>query len=88
MAKGEKRNTKRMSQVAAVYTIAPFIRDAGHVIDDFKPRAGEAPRPKRPAPEGKRVWASLEGLGCDHAFMQGARVSLGGNRGGRPDQVP
>lgn len=60
LAKGEKRNTKRMSQVAAVYTIAPFIRDAGHVIDDFKPRAGEAPRPKRPAPEGKRVWASLE----------------------------
>ena len=58
LSKGEKRSTKRMSQVAAVYTVAPFIRDAGHIVDDLWP--GDAPRPKRPAPEGKRVWASLE----------------------------
>lgn len=58
LSKGEKRNTKRMSQVAAVYTVAPFIRDAGDVVDELQP--GEAPRSKRPAPEGKRVWASLE----------------------------
>jgi len=58
LTKGEKRNTKRMSQVAAVYTIAPYVRDAGAVVDDFK--QGDVPRPKRPAPEGKRVWASVE----------------------------
>lgn len=58
LAKGEKRNTKRMSEVAAVYTIAPFVRGPGDVIDDFK--AGNKPSPKRPAPEGKRVWASVE----------------------------
>jgi hypothetical protein len=58
LAKGEKRNTKRMSQVAAVYTLAPFVRDAEDIIEDFHP--GDAPRPKRPAPEGKRVWASVE----------------------------
>lgn len=58
LSKGEKRNTKRMSQVAAVYTVAPFVRDAGHVVDDMRP--GDVPRPKRPAPEGKRVWASVE----------------------------
>ncbi len=58
VSKGEKRNTKRMSQVAAVYTVARFVRDAGHIVDDLWPV--DAPRPKRPAPEGKRVWASLE----------------------------
>lgn len=47
-----------MSQVAAVYTVAPFIRDAGHIVDDMRP--GDVSRPKRPAPEGKRVWASVE----------------------------
>jgi len=60
LAKGEKRNTKRMSEVAAVYTIAPFVRDAGDVIDDFERNSKDASRPKRPAPEGKRVWASVE----------------------------
>ena len=58
LSRGEKRHAKRMSQVAAVYTLEPFVREAGDIIDDFKP--GDAPRPKRPAPEGKRVWASVE----------------------------
>jgi hypothetical protein len=60
LAKGEKRSTKRMSQVAAVYTIAPFIRDAGDIIDEFDATDANGPRPKRPSPEGKRVWASVE----------------------------
>lgn len=58
LSKGEKRNTKRMSQVAAVYTIAPFVRAAVDIIGDLTP--GDGPRPKRPKPEGKRVWASVE----------------------------
>jgi hypothetical protein len=58
LSKGEKRATKRMSQVAAVYTIAPFMRGVDAIIGDLRP--GDGPRPKRPRPEGKRVWASVE----------------------------
>lgn len=57
LTKGEKRNRKRMSSVAAVYTIAPFVRGADAIIGELR-RDGE-PRPKRPKPEGKRVWASV-----------------------------
>ena len=54
LTKGEKRNSKRMATVAAVYTIKPFIRTAEQIIN---PK--EFPPVKRPRPEGKRVWASL-----------------------------
>ena len=55
---GEKKNRKRMSQVASVYTIAPHVRTAEDI-------AGCAPvvegkERKRPRPEDKRVWASVE----------------------------
>lgn len=52
LSRGEKKNAKRMAQVAAVYSIAPFERTAADVLernDELKP----------PRPEGKRVWASL-----------------------------
>jgi hypothetical protein len=52
LARGEKKNSKRMAQVAAVYTIGPFERTAADVLeknDLLKP----------PKPESKRVWASL-----------------------------
>lgn len=58
LTKGEKRNSKRMAQVAAVYTIAPFVRDAAAVLGDLK--SDGTPSPSRPRPEGKRVWASVE----------------------------
>lgn len=57
LTKGEKRHQKRIAQVAAVYTIAPFARRAEDIIHELRP-AG-APSPVRPRPEGKRVWASL-----------------------------
>lgn len=57
LTKGEKRHTKRMAQVAAVYTIAPFVRRAEDIIRELRP--DDAPPPVRPRPEGKRVWASL-----------------------------
>ncbi|MCP5071827.1 MAG: ISKra4 family transposase, partial [Rhodobacteraceae bacterium] len=57
LSKGEKKNAKRMATVAAVYTIAPFVRTAEQLIGDSSfPRPG----PPRPRPEHKRVWASLE----------------------------
>lgn len=57
LTKGEKRNSKRMSEVAAVYTIAPFMRGPEEIISEL--RNTDAPRAKRPRPEGKRVWASV-----------------------------
>jgi len=58
LTKGEKRHVKRIAQVAAVYTIAPFMRTAEDLIRELRPE--KAPlRRARPRPEGKRVWASL-----------------------------
>jgi hypothetical protein len=57
LSKGEKKNAKRMATVAAVYTIAPFVRTPEELIGDSScSRAG----PPRPRPEQKRVWASLQ----------------------------
>ena len=55
LSKGEKKNAKRMATVAAVYTIAPFVRKPEDLI-----RENARDGPRRPRPEQKRVWASLE----------------------------
>jgi hypothetical protein len=57
-SKGEKPHAKRMSTVAAVYTIAPFVRAPEDIVRELKPK--DEPLPKRPRPEDKRVWASIE----------------------------
>jgi hypothetical protein len=55
---GEKRGRKRMAQVAAVYSIAPFVRTAADLVHPLRNRTEvEA---KRPRPTDKRVWASVE----------------------------
>lgn len=59
LTKGQKRNAKRMAEVAAVYTVAAYVRDPTEVIRVLAPR-NERPPPKRPLPEHKRVWASLD----------------------------
>ncbi|MEW6498985.1 MAG: ISKra4 family transposase [Cyanobacteriota bacterium] len=57
-SRGEKRNAKRMSQVASVYTIEPYLRTPEQIAGQMHPvRAVET---KRPRPQQKRVWASLE----------------------------
>lgn len=54
LAKGEKPNRKRMAQVAAVYSIAPWQRTSSDVLHGLRePRAATRPRPTN-----KRVWAS------------------------------
>ena len=58
LTKGEKKYRKRMSTVAAVYTISPYVRTADDVISDLRHEARPERRP-RPRPENKRVWASL-----------------------------
>lgn len=55
---GEKSNRKRMSTVAAVYTVARNERtpeDILNVAQDDAPK-----KQSRPKPENKRVWASVE----------------------------
>ena len=57
LSKGEKKNSKRMATVAAVYTIAPFVRTVEELVGNS---SSPHPGPPRPRPEQKRVWASLE----------------------------
>jgi len=59
LSPGEKRNRKRMATVAAVYTIAPYVRSPGDVVRTLAPYKEREP-PGRPRPEFKRVWASVE----------------------------
>jgi hypothetical protein len=54
---GEKSNRKRMAQVAAVYSVAPWKRSAADVLHKIRPDDVEK---RRPAPHDKRVWASVE----------------------------
>jgi hypothetical protein len=74
LSKGEKRNRKRMAQVAAVYTVAPFVRTPEDIIGELDRENERAP--KRPRPENKRVWASVEkdmGVVVRAAFEEAAR---------------
>ena len=57
LSKGEKKNAKRMATVAAVYTIAPFVRKPEDIV---AAKISGQPEPPRPRPEEKRVWASIE----------------------------
>jgi len=56
LGRGRRLHAKRMASVAAVYTIAPFVRTPEEI---FPPAGKPATAPARPAPEHKRVWASL-----------------------------
>lgn len=61
LSKGEKKNRKRRAMVAAVYTIAPFPRTPEDIVKDLNREVEDvAIKLKRPRPEKKRVWASLE----------------------------
>jgi hypothetical protein len=53
---GEKKNRKRLAQVATVYSVAPWARTAAEVL--HKSTGQDAT--KRPHPHDKRVWASVE----------------------------
>jgi hypothetical protein len=55
---GEKKDRKRMAQVASVYTIAPYFRTAEEIAGTTPVDAEK--KKKSPRPEDKRVWASLE----------------------------
>jgi hypothetical protein len=54
---GEKRDRKRMAQVATVYTVAPWLRTAAAVLHTLRDEQTER---KRPRPRNKRVWAGAK----------------------------
>jgi hypothetical protein len=57
LTKGEKRNRKRMAQVATIYSLSPQPRTPMDILHDLRPvRDASTPRPR---PVNKRVWASL-----------------------------
>lgn len=57
--RGEPHGRKRMSTVAAVYTVKRYDRSALDFIKGLRRIKDAAPKP-RPRPESKRLWASLE----------------------------
>lgn len=73
LSSGEKRNRKRMAQVATVYTLAPWVRTAAEVLHTLRPDDLDAIRPR---PTHKRVWASVEHAPqqvVDDAFAEALR---------------
>jgi hypothetical protein len=54
--KGQKANKKRMACVGGVYTIEPFVRTAGDVVDEV---LRDARKPDRPKPRHKQLRAEL-----------------------------
>ena len=64
---GEKKHSKRMATVAAVYSVAPYVRSPDEFLQSLMPRQpgdktkkGKKAPAVRPRPVAKRVWASLE----------------------------
>lgn len=58
LSKGEQRHRKRMATVAAVYSIAPYVRRADDIVRALAP-GHEVRKERRPQPQDKRVWASV-----------------------------
>ncbi len=62
---GRKPNGKRLAQVGAVYAIERYVRTADDILGELQSLsreaedASEAPRPRRPRPINKRVFASV-----------------------------
>jgi hypothetical protein len=76
LSKGQKRNRKRMAQVAAVYGIAPFPRTPQAILRELRPVEEVTPEKPRPKPVHKRAWASVEadaGQVIDDAFQEALR---------------
>ena len=78
-SKGEKSKTRRMAQVAAVYTVGRFERSVDDVVGALGSTTSPAPqvKPKRPKPNNKRVWANLADDPwdvIDEAFKEAKRL--------------
>jgi hypothetical protein len=57
LSPGEKADRKRIAQVCTVYSVAPWRRSAADVLHTLRDEDTDS---KRPRPQDKRVWASVE----------------------------
>lgn len=73
LTRGEKRNQKRMAEVAAIYSVAPFPRTVMDVVHDLRP-VQDAEK-KRPRPFNKQVSASVV-HDADHEIRQKFQEAL------------
>lgn len=60
LSPGEKRNRKRMAEVASVYGLLPRARSPADILPRPEEREAHRPSPLRPRPKNKRVWASVD----------------------------
>lgn len=97
-SKGEKSATRRMAQVAAVYTVARFERSAADIVGELHStnEPASTKKPRRPKPHDKRVWASVQKDSwevIDEAFSEAKRLDPQRNKqwvalvDGGPDQL-
>lgn len=56
LKRGEKRTRKQMAYVGAVYSIAPFKRNAEDVVNELRRKERQADRPR---PQNKQVFAEM-----------------------------
>lgn len=80
LTSGEKKNRKRMAAVAAVYTVARWMRTPADILHTLRPDDLDAIRPR---PANKRVWASVEHAPqrvVDDAFAEALRRDPGRER--------
>lgn len=76
LAKGKKRNKKRMATVAAVFGQSPQPRTPEAVVASlFSLESSSCKRVKRSRPQDKRVWASL--VAGKQAFITDVRAEVG-----------
>jgi len=83
LSRGEKRNCKRMAQVAAVFTIAAFVRRPEDIVKDLRAVRDVDEHVERPRPEHKRVWASVDKEPKDvieQMFAEALRRDPAGNK--------
>lgn len=60
LASGQKRSRKRMAEVAAVYAVAPHVREPADVLRELRPVDDVEREAARPKPMHKCAWASVE----------------------------
>lgn len=61
LGKGQKRTTKKEAVVVGVYTIAPYARTPAAIVAALLRQDRPSDAPRRPAPVGKEVQATLDG---------------------------
>lgn len=64
-SKKQKRNRKRMAQVAAIYAVAPYMRSAEDVVRQLRGVQDVDVRARRPKPVNKKVYAGIVDDACN-----------------------